>query len=369
MTLRFISRSEIEPAVWDDLVLSSPDGWIYSLHSWQDLTVAVAEWGFQDLGFGILDQDRLVAVVPLQYRPAHRAMASSGWGGSGPVIAGDLGEAERLAIFDAGYDECLAQAVAHGAERFDVQLAPVTDASRAVPPGSRPPGFERFDDRSGLSQLVDLSPSNEELWRGVAKNARWTIRKAREAGYQARQVSWPDYLDAYYETHIETYLRTGVTPHPKRYFEGIATRTAPLGHSALWAAFAADGRPVAFHNDAYFRSGAMYHTGCSAQQALTDGANYLLFWEAMIGAKKAGIAWFDCGAVFPDATGNKQAGLTTFKTRFGGTPGPLFRAETTFAQQAAEIVQPSTAPRSLRSNLLVGYRRVHRLIGVALGRT
>src|SRR3546814_9110168 len=54
----------------------------------------------------------------------------------------------------------------------------------------------------------------------------------------------------------ETYRRTGVPPHPREYFEGIARWTAPAEHSVLWRVRDASGAVIGYHNDACFGKGA-----------------------------------------------------------------------------------------------------------------
>ena len=77
-------RSAVEPDVWDGIVHSSDDGWVYALNGWQELILAVTEWGLQDRSFAVIENGHPVAVVPLQFNPASGMLASSGWGGSGP---------------------------------------------------------------------------------------------------------------------------------------------------------------------------------------------------------------------------------------------------------------------------------------------
>src|SRR5690606_25669241 len=98
-------------------------------------------------------------------------------------------------------------------------------------------------------------------------------------------------------------------------------------HSVLWRANASDGTVLGFHNSAWFRHGGYYHTGCSNEAAAAHGAGYLLFWHALLGAKNAGLWWYDCGTIFPGAADAKQRGLSTFKKKFGGEAHRAFRAE------------------------------------------
>ena len=124
---------------------------------------------------------------------------------------------------------------------------------------------------------------------------------------------------------------------------------APLGHSVLWVARDRAGVPIGFHNDMYFGKGAWYHTGCSTQAALENGANYLLFWEALRGAKASGRRYYDCGEVFPDAGQGKSKGLTFFKTRFGGTARPFVKVVKAYAMVDQRSPAKPTAKEFVRN--------------------
>jgi hypothetical protein len=81
--------AELAPA-WDALVRGSPDGWVFGLAGWQRLVLGVAEWGLRDLSFAAVEQRRLLGVMPLQLDATGARAASSGFGGSGPIVAGEL---------------------------------------------------------------------------------------------------------------------------------------------------------------------------------------------------------------------------------------------------------------------------------------
>lgn len=200
--------------------------------------------------------------------------------------------------------------------------------------------------------MIDLSKSEDELWADLTSDARRQIKQAREAGLLVERVDWAQHLDRYYELHVATYTHTGVSPHPRAYFAGITGHTAPSGHSVLWGVSTPAGELVAYHNAAWFGAGAYYHTGCSADYSGFSGASYLLFWEAMLGARRAGIRWYDCGAVFPGKTSSeKQKGLSTFKTKFGGQPHRQFSGGLNFPCRPIASSGVSPAPTFIRQVL------------------
>jgi hypothetical protein len=322
---RFIDFSPAHEAAWDALVNESSDGWPFALSGWRRLILAVEQWGLVDKSFSVMQANRMVATMPLQFNPASKVIASTGWGGCGPVLAAGLSHKQRAAILATMLNNAERLGRELGAERFEFWLSPVTRTSIQARWGVNPFVFFGFEDNSGVSQVIDLSLSEEELWRGVSETARHAIRKAKDAGFVIEEAPWPEMLDEYYDVHTETYTRTGVPPHPKAYFEGIAREMWPSRHSVLWVARDRQGYPAAFHNAVWFRDGAFYHTACSKGEALEGGANYLLFWHALLAAKASGIRWYDCGEIAPGQASDKRQGLTTFKTKFGGEPHRFFK--------------------------------------------
>lgn len=356
MGFDLVSRKDIKRSDWDNVVLHSPDGWVFSLWAWQEMIQAVEPWALEDHSFAFREGRRLLAVVPLHYHPGSNRVASTGWGGSGPVLDRQLKGKARNFLMAQAMSYCVELARARGAAGFDISLSPVTATSISSAWGVNPLVFHGLEDRSGLAQVVDLSLSEDVLWADLSADARRQIKQARDAGFFVERVDFLQHLDQYYELHVATYKRTGVHPHPRAYFLGIAEYTASIGNSVLWAVRSPTGEVFAYHNAAWFGAGACYHTGCSTEASGLSGASYFLFWEAMLGAKRAGIRWYDCGAIFPCVMASeKQKGLSTFKTKFGGQPHRQFSAGLNFSSQiAAPIVgkRVSTFPYRLIRGLL-----------------
>jgi len=329
-------RAQALEAAWDALVLASPDGFVFGLAGWQRLILDVRDWGLRDLSFAAHEPgrpERLLGVMPLQLDASGAVAASSGFGGVGPIVAGGLAPGHRVRVRRGLLRHAEETARAAGARELTFALQAVTAASRAGR-GVSPFVEEGYEDVSTLSQIVDLRPDESQLFAGLADDARRQIARARSLGYRAERADWAKLLDDYYRTHVETYRRTGVPPHPRAYFEGIARETAPAGHAVLIVGYAPDGRPVAFHNDARMGDGALYHTGCSETAHLESGVNYLVFWQALLDAKAAGCTAYESGEVFPGAApGSKDHGLTVFKRKFGGEPHRRLRARKILAPE------------------------------------
>lgn len=343
MRLEFRSYDEVGSQEWDALVHGSPEGWAWCTSQWRRVILDVAEWGLTDFSFAGATSEGVVAVLPLQYQASSRRMSSTGWGAGGVVVSGDIGADARARITKAMLDRARELAKAQGAATLEITLSPLRRASLAEPE-TNPMTACGFQDVRTPTLIADLRVSEEALWMGLSKDARQAVKRAERAGYRAIQGGWRTHADAYYPVHVETYARTGVTPHPRRYFEGIAREMSPAGLAELWVGLDPQGRAVAFHNDTHYHHARLYHTGCSETAHLDSGINYLLFWAAMKGARDAGCQWYEIGEVFPDAVDGKTRGLTVFKRKFGGAIHHCFRArEATAIPEAVPTATPEPA--------------------------
>lgn len=329
--MNIVPYSDSIEASWDQLVKASPDGFCWSLSCWRKVILGVGRWGLEDHSFALSDGNRLLGVMPLQFTPTNRVMSSSGWGSCGPIAAGDLSPKQRKKVLSLLFEHADVLARKVGAVSLSFSVPPITETSIQASWGINPFLEFGFTDQSCITRIIDLSLTEEKLWKALSETARHTINKAQKAGLAVVRLDWLAELDTYYSLHKETYQRTGVPPHPREYFEGIAVFSAKAGHSILWGCLDSHGNRVAFHNTSFLGKGGIYNTGCSTTQALETGANYLLFWEVLRGMKALGVRWYECGTVFPGETKEigilKRFGLTVFKSKFGGENHRSFRCE------------------------------------------
>lgn len=324
--IRRSSFRDIGQQKWDGVVSSSPEGWVFATSNWREAIMSVPEWGFADLSFALCEGSALLGIMPLQVHLAQKRAASSGWGLAGPVLSGAVPPERRKKLLGDMLRHAETAAREAGADFLDVGWSPLTETARTAPWGMNPFVELGFEDISSVTRMIDLNHPEDALWSGLSPNARQMVRKAEAGGCLVTRGIWSESLGDYYRVHRETYGRTGVTPHPKAYFDGIARCLAPGGMAILWTGHSPTGEPIAFHNDARWGDGSLYHTGCSTEDALASGLNYLLMWRSILGAKGDGCRWYEIGEVFPWARAGKDRGLTVFKSKFGGALHRHFKA-------------------------------------------
>lgn len=310
---------------WERVVLASPDAWLY--HTIDEQALLAEAWGGESLSFLLERHGRIVGVVPLQRWPWDRnTLWSTLMGPAGPALSRDLDAGER--------EECLA--FAHGviaqmvalkkAKTVRMILPPLAPSARAE--WSRPDNplvKYGYRDESTRTSVVDLARTEDEIFGGFCAPYRNRIRKAERDGVVVVPATGLADLDAYYALHVETYERTGVKPHPRAYFASIFRRFLASGRADILFAMK-DGRPISALNVATFGDAALYWTGANSAEGLAAGAAKLLQWAGMRRAKARGAVVYEVGEVFDEADpDSKENGLTTFKSRFGGTAAPFWK--------------------------------------------
>jgi hypothetical protein len=162
------------------------------------------------------------------------------------------------------------------------------------------------------SYIIDLERSEQELWQSMQRILRQNIASARQNGviikdgFECRQKA--------YALVRETFSRSRI---PFMTFRSFDKFVDGLGSNAkiLYADY--QGKPQSIVVFAYstFCAYAIYAGNISHQQ---QGANKLLYWEAMLMFKHLGSKRFDFyGARINPPKGSKQAELAAFKRRFG----------------------------------------------------
>lgn len=324
-------------AEWDQVVMSSDEGWLFCLSVWQHHASSISEWSYRQLAFGLRRAGRLVAVMPLQLT-CDGVLMSMAMGNGGLVIASFIEENEREQLKKYAY-RCVEElAREYGASRIIISISPLSRSALRATTGVNPLVEQGYEDTSTHTRIIDLLGEQSKIWEGLSYDARRSVKKASQAGYVVEKMAWESVLDDYYRIHAETYRRTGVSPHPIAYFGGIAHKIAPLSHAVLWGARAPNGQLVAFHNDARFADTSLYWTGCCESDHLSAGVNYLLFWEAIKSAHEDGCRWYEVGEVFPHIHEGKLHGLSVFKGKFGGELHRYFRGELRMASDATRMV-------------------------------
>ena len=303
---------------WDGFVHASDDCWLWHTSDFLDI---FQSWNNQkDQSFAVMGLSKtIVAVVGLN---SHKHRRLKFWKEDylsalgGFAFSNEITDKRRKEIYDHMENHC-----ADLGQTIDVTISTLTPSIVDTKYGHvNPLIFRGYENNLTQTCILDLNKSWGDLEKGMSQTTRQIIKKDLEV--KVSEATAHD-LDVYYEIHCETYNRTGVRPHPYGYFEGIFTRMIAKGYARVLK-LEHKGKILAMKNCACYKGGAYYWTGASRNGI--DGAyNRLLMVEQIKRAKSDEFRWFEVGEVFPATADGKKAGLTLYKSSFGGDYYPFYK--------------------------------------------
>lgn len=164
--------------------------------------------------------------------------------------------------------------------------------------------------------ILNLELSEQELLAQMAQKGRYNIRQAEKAGVAVQEEGLTG-LEDFYSLLVDTAKRDGFRAHPKSFYAAFLKGLGQEGARLYMARV--DGEAVAGVLITYYEGVATYYFGASSSLDRKTYASYLLQWTAIRDAKAAGMKVYDFLGIAPEGgVKDPLAGVTQFKTRFGG---------------------------------------------------
>ncbi len=180
----------------------------------------------------------------------------------------------------------------------------------------------------------------EELRAGMRKTTRNLVGRAQRDGVEIIQSDHPDVdLRHFIALHDETRQRHKFTPYTNNFFAAQVRHFSAMNQCSLYLA-RYEGEIIAASIHMHFGGETSYHHGASSYRYSKVPASYLLQWRAIEDARDRGDHTYNFWGVAPTEntrTDEKEsertehrfrkdhpfAGVTTFKTGFGGKLLPI----------------------------------------------
>lgn len=178
-------------------------------------------------------------------------------------------------------------------------------------------------------------PRSEDAIRAdMRKTTRNLIGRAEREGVTVEASRQPlEDLEIYFALEEETYKRHGFVPYRHSFVRAQVQHFAPLDQAIVYVA-RYRGEPVAASVHMTYGGATSYHHGASTHRFAKIPSSYLLQWTAIIDAGVRGDDIYNFWGIAPRVINDAGeqvivhpkhpfAGVTTFKTGFGGKPLPL----------------------------------------------
>jgi hypothetical protein len=318
---------------WSRIVAGSPDAWFWHTRAWLEFAIEIGRDHFvDDLSFVIVQDNAVAAVCPviLELREGYRRFSYMGEFVPFPAFQRDLNEATRSKLLDT-YVEELAGLSAKLDVAYTRIAVPALAPSRltASVPALNPLLPYGFSDLAWQTQVIDLTPPEDELWKGLRKGHRSDVKRAAGAAsvtFWDRARLTPSKFAEYQALHVKD---AGRVTRSARSFDQMEQWIRD-GHAVL-AEASIGGKPSAFALLVLFGSGAYYGSGCKDPDDTTS-SSHLIQWESLRWLKAHGYTHYDIGvqhfgAQLHHVPSDKEIGIASFKRGFGGTTMPVITAE------------------------------------------
>ena len=165
--------------------------------------------------------------------------------------------------------------------------------------------------------IMDLKKSEDEILAGMRRQTRYEVRRAEKLGIKVTSDNSESIFKEFHKTQAETAKRQNFIPPNMMTLE--AEREAFLDNIKIYTALTEDGAVIAYGliiKDG--REGDYYEAASTELNRKMPGA-YALLWQTMKDLKKEGYQRFNLWGIAPKNQPNhRYAGVTTFKTGFGG---------------------------------------------------
>ena len=164
--------------------------------------------------------------------------------------------------------------------------------------------------------MLDLTKSEEDLMTDMRRQTRYEVRRAAKLGITVDYDTDKKSFNDFYDLQLKTAERQGFVPSPRSlilaqhevYGDKARIYTAKLGDQVLAKGLILMTAPE-----------AIYHEAASTPEGRKLPGAYALQWQVIQDAKRLGIKRYNLfGIAPPNSPHHRFAGVTTFKTGFGG---------------------------------------------------
>lgn len=162
--------------------------------------------------------------------------------------------------------------------------------------------------------VVDISKSEGEILVGMKQKTRYNIKLAQKKEVKICDSREEKYIQEFLRLVEITSKRDKITSHLDDYYRKMF-EIIPSDILKLYVA-EYEGKIIAANLALFFGKTATYMHGASDNDHRSVMAPYLLQWQQILDAKKAGCERYDFGGVKTGTTDNKWSGITKFKTGF-----------------------------------------------------
>lgn len=165
--------------------------------------------------------------------------------------------------------------------------------------------------------IIGLTKPEDELLANMRRQTRYEVRRAAKQGITVEKSQSEEIFKEFRKVQAETAKRQGFVPPNLRTL--MAERKAFGDNIAIYVAKTDEGKPIAYGMIIKDGKEGDYYEAASTELNRKMPGAYALLWQVMKDLKAEGYERFNLWGIAPAGQPNhRYAGVTTFKTGFGG---------------------------------------------------
>lgn len=165
--------------------------------------------------------------------------------------------------------------------------------------------------------ILDLEKNEDALLSEMRRQTRYEVRRAEKLGVRVSRDDTEEIFRDFHAVQVETAKRQNFIPPDLKTL--LAEREAFAPKIKIYRAETATGEAIAYGLVIWNGEEGEYYEAASTDLNRKLPGAYALIWQAAKDLKKAGVKRFNLWGIAPKGQPNhRYAGVTTFKTGFGG---------------------------------------------------
>lgn len=165
--------------------------------------------------------------------------------------------------------------------------------------------------------MIDLTKSKDELLAEMRRQTRYEVRRSEKQGINVNSDNSEKLFKEFHKVQVETAKRQNFVPPSLKVLQ--AEREGFGENARIYVAKTTDGKVIAYGLIIADGKEADYYEAASTPLNRKLPGAYALLWRAMQDLKAEGYERFNLWGIAPAGQPHhRYAGVTTFKTGFGG---------------------------------------------------
>ena len=166
--------------------------------------------------------------------------------------------------------------------------------------------------------ILDLTKSEDELLANMRRQTRYEVRRAEKQGIKVKKDNSEAIFKEFHKIQSETAKRQGFIPPNLKTL--LAEKEAFGSNINIYVAETTEGKKIAYGMMICSGKEADYYEAASTELNRKMPGAYALLWQAVRDFKAESYERFNLWGIAPAGQPNhRYAGVTTFKTGFGGS--------------------------------------------------